>query len=676
MNNSNHRNSLSLMPHLRSLLQWLTCLLILAGLAQQSKAQEDLVYVKKESRDATRQASMEASGAVRWPITWQLIGPFDNAGGKGLETVFPPEQEVKLTETYDGKGEKARWRGVNLRDGLKVSLARFKTSDDCVCYLYRKFESPRAMSIRVSIGSENQMAAWLNGKPVEFSGSRSRVALEQDTITLDLQAGANELLVKVAHGRDAWNFYFNPTVSARFQVKLNRLLDRDFPLPGESEYYRIESLPLEVDSLIEVGGLAFRPDGKLYVATRRGDVWLITNPLSEDVDQIRWRRFAVGLHEPLGITAEGNHSLFVVQRPEMTLLRDTDGDDVADDFQTVSAGFGVSGNYHEFNYGPVRDAAGDFFMTLNLGFSPPMSDVPFRGCCLKIGRDGALTPWAFGLRSPNGVNFDPAGRLWYTDNQGEYIPVCKLQEVRQGEFYGHKTSLKWMPGNNPDKPPEVIPPAIWFPFSVARSAAEPVWDTTGGKFGPFAGQCFVAEVTNSLVMRVALEEIRGRLQGACFNFRSGFQSGANRLLFAPDGSLLVGETNRGWGSLGGQTHGLERVVFTGKTPFEIFSMNVTSDGWDVKFTRPVDAKIASESERWFMESYTYHYWDTYGSPEIERRENKIKSIKVADDGLSAHITVPEREKRRVYHLQLKDVSAADGAKLLHPDAYYTLNEIP
>ncbi len=98
-----------------------------------------------------------------------------------------------------------------------------------------------------------------------------------------------------------------------------------------------------------------------------------------------------------------------MQRPEMTLLRDTTGDDVADEYDTVSADFGISGNYHEFAYGPVRNGAGDFFVTLNLGFSPPLSEVPFRGCGVKVDRQGKLTPWVFGLRSPNGVNFDPQG---------------------------------------------------------------------------------------------------------------------------------------------------------------------------------------------------------------------------------------------------------------------------
>lgn len=651
-------------------------LCVVLALATITLAQDDLTYVKKETREATRIASLEASGAVRWPATWHLIGPFDNTDGRGLSTSYPPEQEIKLNATYEGKGETARWRGVNLRDGLRVSLARFKTSDDCACYLYRRVESPRAMQVPVSIGSEDQVVAWLNGKPLVFTGAGTRQALEQDTVALDLHEGMNDLLIKVAHRKGRWNFYFNPTVAVRFQVKLDRLLDRDFPPTGEGQHYRIESLPLPPDTLVEVGGLAFRPDGKLFVATRRGDVWLVTNPLAEDVDQIHWQRFAIGLHEPLGLLADGNHSLWAMQRPELTLLRDTNGDDVADEYDTMCDRFGISGDYHEFAYGPVRDALGDLFVTLNLAFSKERPEVAYRGCCAKIGRDGTFTPWAFGLRSPNGVAFDPAGRLFYTDNQGEYIPVCKLQEIRRGEFYGHKAALPWMPGVAEGETPEVVQPAIWFPFAVARSAAEPVWDTTAGRFGPFAGQCFVAELTNSLVMRCSLEEVQGRMQGACFGFRTGFQSGVNRLAFAPDGSMFVGETNRGWGSLGGQTHGVQRVVYTGNVPPEIHSMNITADGWDLKFTKPIDVAKAAEAERWFLESYTYHYWDTYGSPEIERRENKITEIRVASDGLTAHITVPERDKRRVYHLRLKDVPTDEGEKLLHPDAYYTLNELP
>jgi hypothetical protein len=128
--------------------------------------------------------------------------------------------------------------------------------------------------------------------------------------------------------------------------------------------------------------------------------------------------------------------------------------------------------------------------------------------------------------------------------------------------------------------------------------------------------------------------------------------------------------------VGGQPHALQRVVYTGQLPFEIHSMNVTPQGWRVRLTKPVDAMRAADPTAWFLESYTYRHWQTYGSPEIERQENRIEKVEVSSDGLTIDLTVPQRAKRRVYHLQLKGVAAADGSPLLHGDAYYTLNEIP
>jgi glucose/arabinose dehydrogenase len=451
----------------------------------------------------------------------------------------------------------------------------------------------------------------------------------------------------------------------------------DFPPLGEAASYRIESLPLPENELLEGGGLAFRPDGKLLLGTRRGDIWLIDNPLAADLDDIKFKPFARGLHEVLGLTLVGQHDLYLVQRPEVTLLRDSDGDEAADEFTTINDKFGCSGDYHEYIYGPARDAQGNLFVTLNVGFGGGhQSKVPYRGCCLKIGPDRKLTPWAYGLRSPNGLGFSPDGRLYFTDNQGEWVAACKLHEIRQGEYYGHIASVRWWEGKKDGDRPAMTPPAIWFPYALSRSASEPVWDTTGGKFGPFAGQCFVGELTNSLVMRVQLEEVRGRMQGACFEFRRGFECGVNRLRFAPDGSLFVAQTNRGWGSVGGQTHALQRVRYTGNLPLEIHSLSVTPTGWTVRFTRPIVAQTAADPATWFLESYTYHHWATYGSPEIERREDPIARIDVAEDGLSAHLTVPGRKIGRVFHLQAKGLTATDGAALLHPDAWYTLNSVP
>src|SRR3546814_17888331 len=83
----------------------------------------------------------------------------------------------------------------------------------------------------------------------------------------------------------------------------------------------------------------------------------------------------------------------------------------------------------------------------------------------------------------------------------------------------------------------------------------------------------------SMVSRVFLEKVNGEYQGAAIAFRSGFRSGVLRMAWAPDGSLFIGETNRGWGSAGDANEGLERMVWNGDMPFEMKAVRAMPDGF-------------------------------------------------------------------------------------------------
>ena len=64
-------------------------------------------------------------------------------------------------------------------------------------------------------------------------------------------------------------------------------------VPGSA--YRVETLPGPRGIAPEVSALAFGDDGKLYATFRRGYIY------SFDPRSNRWKRFAEGLHTPLGI---------------------------------------------------------------------------------------------------------------------------------------------------------------------------------------------------------------------------------------------------------------------------------------------------------------------------------------------------------------------------------------
>jgi len=98
------------------------------------------------------------------------------------------------------------------------------------------------------------------------------------------------------------------------------------------------------------------PDGRLAVSTRRGEIWIVENPYQKDSHQTYYRRFASGLHEILGL-AYKNGVFYCSQRGELTKITDTDRDGVADSYEPIYQ-FELSGNYHEYTYGPVFDKTG------------------------------------------------------------------------------------------------------------------------------------------------------------------------------------------------------------------------------------------------------------------------------------------------------------------------------
>src|SRR5262245_38331331 len=205
-------------------------------------------------------------------------------------------------------------------------------------------------------------------------------------------------------------------------------------VPPES--YRVENVCTPKGIAPDVGAITFTPDGRLAAAMRRGYIYLLDPATS------RWTKFAEGLQSPLGIMPGKPGEFFVVHLPELTRIADTDGDGEADTYETIADTWGMSGNYHEFIYGPVRDKDGNLYVSLGCSSGgaeprPPVrgemtnrgraakeqtpgivgrvghySPVPYRGCVLKITPSGRMEPVSFGLRQPNGLVISPEGDMF------------------------------------------------------------------------------------------------------------------------------------------------------------------------------------------------------------------------------------------------------------------------
>ena len=451
------------------------------------------------------------------------------------------------------------------------------------------------------------------------------------------------------------------------------------------------------DIVLEISGMEWIGPDRIGVTLRKGDVYFIDGVLGADAKVVRFHRFASGLHEPLGLLKDGD-SFLVTQRTEVTRLRDTDQDGVADEFLTAARGWNVSGNYHGYAYGPKRDKAGDLWITTNLDMGDrAANDAPWRGWALTLRKDGSLRPMAAGLRSPCGFGSNAEGDMFVTDQQGTWVPATPIHHLRKGAFFTNPEGIASQ--NLPDSPlqmpakiadgipyPEAIqrnpamqPAAVWLPYNkMGRSGTDIVMIPENGSFGPFEGQLLVGEFTNSAINRVFLEKVDGQYQGACFPFLDGFPAAVVRLAFAPDGSLFVGMTNRGWSSLGARSYGLQRVRKSpsAPAPFTVRTMRATADGFELEFTHPIDASTVRDPASLLLSRYTYLHSHAYGSDEIDTTPVPVQRTELSSDSRTLRVFAANRKPLYVHELHFSAIRSSTGEKPVYPVAYYTLNRIP
>lgn len=473
-----------------------------------------------------------------------------------------------------------------------------------------------------------------------------------------------------------------------------------------AEAYKVDDIALPDGVPPEVGALDFDAQGTLYVALRRGDV-LTTKPVA-DPKGFAWKLFATGFENGCGMDVPSPGRILITQMAEMTEATDTDGDGVADRYRQFADGWGLSGNYHETN-SMVPDGKGGYFLTIGTGsLNGPVfehtkneyskfgrrgrnfSGVKYRGWTLHLTADGKLEPFASGFRMQNGATMDDEGNLWSSDNQGDWKAVTPLYLVRQGNFYGHPSSLVWDKNWPADKDPLLTYrndldaynkhrtwATVEIPhMEVCRSGAEPIQIPRDGKFGVFGGQMLLPDNNSPRIARIMLEKVDGEYQGAVTVFLSeqGLRSGNNRLRFAPDGkSLFVGQTVRGWGR---PAEGLQRITWQGDAPFTVKTINITPTGFRLTFTAPVSA-AAQKAEGYAVRSNTYQPRWTYGSDPENIRDEGISQVKTVDDHTVELVLNNALLTHHVYRISLAEpVTSATREAPPSRDFYYTVNRVP
>ena len=461
----------------------------------------------------------------------------------------------------------------------------------------------------------------------------------------------------------------------------------------EREYYRVVSVPIPKGQVIEAGAFELLPDNRMAIGTRRGEIYLMSG-VDDAKPRPRFEKFAEGLDEIFGLAHRKSEkdALYVTHSAELTRVRDTNGDGRADRFETVSDAWGYR-NYHEYAFGSKFDAQGNLYVALGLS-SSYHSRALYRGWALKVTPEGKSIPIASGLRSPGGIGPNEHGALFYIESQGPWNSSCSLKFLKPGGFMGHPASFNWYPyaPNLPrpiapesgtrivtekEKVKELVPYAVVFPYiRMGRSITGFVINHSEGAFGPYENQMFLGDFTQSILMRATTEQVNGVWQGACYPFREGLSTGILNIQFTPAGDLICGGTNRGWPVRGIKPFALERVRWTGKMPFEMQQVQITPEGFRIRFTQPTDRQSARDPEHYQVDTFTHIYHAGYGGPEVDATQPAVREVQLSADGMEAILQLETLSLGHVHTITLQDITAVDGTPLLHNVAHYTVNAIP
>ncbi len=198
---------------------------------------------------------------------------------------------------------------------------------------------------------------------------------------------------------------------------------------GTESPYALDTIPLPIEnpwrSILAFGGHDFLSDGSAMLCTMQGDVWHVTG-LDDQLQQVRWRRYASGLHQALGLVVHQDQ-VYVLGRDQITRLHDTNLDGEADYYQRFSAAYITSPAGHDFICGLERDRDGQFYTASgNQGL-------------LRITADGKQCyVLAKGLRNPDGLGLLTDGTLTIPSTEGNWVPasmICAVPKTTKTPVY-------------------------------------------------------------------------------------------------------------------------------------------------------------------------------------------------------------------------------------------------
>ncbi len=520
---------------------------------------------------------------------------------------------------------------------------------------------------------EEQMAYLNVHSGLQSRGSVPGVHLNEEfrCLTAHFSASDSPRQIRLTGFRNLSWFLSDLKVPLKHEAATSQPTDWPQTLPTKAtlssspDAYVLDDIPLPVPNPwkrnVRLADIAFLNDqGDAAGVTFDGDVWLISG-LKGDLENVTWKRFASGLHEPMSIVARKDE-LFVFDRSGIWKLVDTNNDRECDRYEMFCNLFAQTAETREFPNSMKLGPDGSLY--ISKGGQEGTTFGKHNGTVIKVAPDGKkIEVIGYGLRQPFIGVHPKTGLVTASDQQGNYVPSTPIHIIEKNQFYGHVPTIA---------PKEVYPapitePLTWIPHPVNPSGATQVW-LTDAKMGPINDEMIHIGYNRPELFRVMMNTRFKRPQAAVMSFERDLDFGPlNAHVNPADGQLYV-VGFQVWGTTAKKLSGLVRLRYTDKPRVLLKEVTPTDKGLLLLFNAKLDEKLATDPASYSAERWNYKRTFDYGSPHLKLDGSTgqewltASSAYLSKDGMSVLVGIPDM-KAGVHQMRIGwGLKSVDGLK--------------
>lgn len=412
----------------------------------------------------------------------------------------------------------------------------------------------------------------------------------------------------------------------------------DIPLPNPNPWKRN----------VRLADIAFLDDqGHAAAVSFDGDVWMLSG-LKGDLQDVQWKRFASGFHEPMSIVVRKDEiqptaplDIFIYDRNGIWRLKNrNDGLEVVA-YEMFSNGFAQTAETREFPNSMKLAPDGSF--VISKGGQEGTTLGKDNGKVLRVAADGkSYKTLGWGLRQPFVGVHPKTGLVTASDQQGNYVPSTPLHIIKDNQYYG------FLPELLPEEkyPAPIADPLTWIPHPVNASGVTQTW-LVDAKMGTLNDELLHLGYNRPEIFRVLQNNRLAKPQAAVVPFVRSFDfPPLNAIVNPADGQLyIIGF--QVWGTTAKRISGLARLRYTGEKRVLLKECVAMDKGVLLRFNEALDAKLATEVASYSVERWNYQRTAKYGSPHLKLDGSSGQewlmpsSAYVSADGKSVFVGIPD-----------------------------------